>query len=431
MARTLITEEARITLAEPADKTLNEDIVVKQVENQSEDDECHVAFDCEILDGETHEEATDKEVIDYIKGAYDYMTVPEDDDLHLELWTQASTEEEIKRDIKNYIEGHFDAYSLYVPEESIKIIHAELWRFVDYDELNGHAAEILFNQMKEKGVTGIDYTSEKPDGFSFETEEGVFWFQAETAEVKKLGEALTESHLHEEKYSEPAFAAIESALEDAGFEFTRFNEAGILTKNLGWVVTVEGKEVYLSCDGTWLDESKKIDESHGKGFVEKYKGFSIHDVGDKYVITDESGATVEETKWGLPICRAIIDELAEKKAVKEDLPDAQPAEPIVVDTLPEPDEDIKKNAIISQLNILVQKEFESIDAVNGLLGILNVDLPEMDLEKPLNNIITNHSFNVGIIQGIIEKLNPAQSKSVEDGKASVEADTEVGKTEGE
>lgn len=59
-----------------------------------------------------------------------------------------------------------------------------------------------------------------------------------------------------------------------------------------------------------VEESLK--ESRGKGFVCKYKGHSIIDAGDRYVITNKNGLNVGETKFGLPVIKGMIDDLVAK-----------------------------------------------------------------------------------------------------------------------
>ena len=86
----------------------------------------------------------------------------------------------------------------------------------------------------------------------------------ETFEENLKKEVLDETKLNEEKYSDEEFEIIENALYDAGLEPSRFNDMGILTKNLGWVVNANGKTIYLSCDGTWLDENKKQEQPKQK-----------------------------------------------------------------------------------------------------------------------------------------------------------------------
>jgi len=45
-----------------------------------------------------------------------------------------------------------------------------------------------------------------------------------------------------------------------------------------------------------------------RGFVKEYKGCKIHYVQERFVVTDEHGATIHETRWGLPIVEDWIDE---------------------------------------------------------------------------------------------------------------------------
>ena len=57
---------------------------------------------------------------------------------------------------------------------------------------------------------------------------------------------------------------------------------------------------------------ESLTESKGKGFVCKYKGHSIIDAGDRYVITNKDGLNVGETKFGLPVIKDMIDDLVAK-----------------------------------------------------------------------------------------------------------------------
>lgn len=67
--------------------------------------------------------------------------------------------------------------------------------------------------------------------------------------------------LTEDSYEEPFFQEIEDALVNAGFDVDRYSDVGMLTKNLGWVVSNSEGEVQLTCSGTYLDESSKLKES--------------------------------------------------------------------------------------------------------------------------------------------------------------------------
>ena len=66
-----------------------------------------------------------------------------------------------------------------------------------------------------------------------------------------------------------------------------------------------------------IEES--LTEARGKGFVCKYKGYSIIDVGDRYVITNKNGLNVGESKFGLPVVKGIIDDLAKNESLTEEV----------------------------------------------------------------------------------------------------------------
>lgn len=80
-----------------------------------------------------------------------------------------------------------------------------------------------------------------------------------------------------------------------------------------------GDEPELGAFAIWEREEESLEEARGKGLVCKYKGFSIHDVGDTFVVTDEHGATVHQTKNGLPVIKAMIDDgdIKSKDGLKE------------------------------------------------------------------------------------------------------------------
>ena len=63
----------------------------------------------------------------------------------------------------------------------------------------------------------------------------------------------------EDTYEEGIFYEIEAALAEAGLNPVRFSESGVMTNNLGWTVTGEdGTEQQITCDGSYLTESKDL-----------------------------------------------------------------------------------------------------------------------------------------------------------------------------
>lgn len=95
-----------------------------------------------------------------------------------------------------------------------------------------------------------------------------------------LGEAAkiaTKYNLKEDSYEDSLFTDIEAALNQYGFDVTRYTDAGMMTKNIGWIVSNSEGEVNLTCAGTYLDESSVNDSSNIKE-IEKYiKGSTLND----------------------------------------------------------------------------------------------------------------------------------------------------------
>ncbi len=64
------------------------------------------------------------------------------------------------------------------------------------------------------------------------------------------------------------------------------------------------------------DDDYELDESR-RGFVKKYRGCKIHDMGDVYVCTNENGLNIGEEKT-IVGCEGTIDQYLDKKAGKKD-----------------------------------------------------------------------------------------------------------------
>lgn len=102
--RKILDENTKITLAEPIDEAIEK----KTVANQSEDDENEVVFTCDITGNEAEEAL---------------KTITDGNACRVILWSQAESEEDIAKEVKEYIEHEFD-----VTVNNIKIIDATLKR---------------------------------------------------------------------------------------------------------------------------------------------------------------------------------------------------------------------------------------------------------------------------------------------------------------
>lgn len=95
-----------------------------------------------------------------------------------------------------------------------------------------------------------------------------------------LGEAAkiaTKYNLKEDSYEDSLFTDIEAALNQYGFDVTRYTDAGIMTKNIGWIVSNSEGEVNLTCVGTYLDEGSVNDNSDIKKLEKYIKGSTLND----------------------------------------------------------------------------------------------------------------------------------------------------------
>ena len=148
-------------------------------------------------------------------------------------------------------------------------------------------------------------------------------------EIAKLESELQEcdKSLKEDSYEDTFFSDIENALQNGGFDVTRFNDAGVLTKNLGWVISNEEGEVQLSCDGTWLDESAKslkegfklgekaeiLDQTERRG--QPVALVKLQKNGDEYIVA--FGYTVENDEISWDYGYYYYDETSGKEAFEK------------------------------------------------------------------------------------------------------------------
>lgn len=120
--------------------------------------------------------------------------------------------------------------------------------------------------------------------------------------------------LTEDSYEEPLFAEIEEALTDAGFDVQRYTDRGMMTPNLGWVVSNPEGEVNLTCAGTYLTESDDEEEQDDDETCEDKK--KVSDAKSLDEIIDLLVADEEEAIEGYNEAIEKLKELDEKEKEK-------------------------------------------------------------------------------------------------------------------
>lgn len=116
---------------------------------------------------------------------------------------------------------------------------------------------------------------------------------------------------------------------------------------------------------TLSEEDAVLDESYGKGYIETYKGYRIIDAGDNYVITDENGLNVGETKWGIPVIHAMIDEFVKDKEEKKSVTESFSFE-AKKDLAQRIDDELRKNEIYTESGVSV----DSFSADSDVFSII-------------------------------------------------------------
>ena len=133
-------------------------------------------------------------------------------------------------------------------------------------------------------------------------------------ESKNANKDCKKKQLKEDSYEEPFFAEIEDALTNAGFDVTRYSDAGMLTSNLGWIVSNSEGEVNLTCAGTYLTESDDEEEKDSDETCEDKK--EISDAKSFDEVIDLLIADEEEAIEGYNEAIEKLKELDEKEKEK-------------------------------------------------------------------------------------------------------------------
>ena len=112
-----------------------------------------------------------------------------------------------------------------------------------YDYVYRHYYKMPLDLLKEIALNAI-YEADNDEAIMSDMKERVF-------ESKSI--------MKEDTYETGIFYEIEAALMEAGLDPVRFSESGVMTNELGWTVTGEdGTEQQLTCDGSYLTESKDL-----------------------------------------------------------------------------------------------------------------------------------------------------------------------------
>ena len=112
----------------------------------------------------------------------------------------------------------------------------------------------------------------------------------------------------EDTYEEGIFYEIEEALRDAGLNPVRFTEDGVMTNNLGWTVTGEdGTEQQITCDGSYLAESKDLKTEESEEEVETEETQNTTNEDRLPVEGDNIEVIVTENSVGYLLRGLIID----------------------------------------------------------------------------------------------------------------------------
>lgn len=246
--------------------------------------------------------------------------------------------------------------------------------------------------------------------------------QAMENEIRDLENQLnTSSSLNESNYEESFFAEIEEALINAGFDVRRYTDAGMITNNLGWVVSSSEGEVNLTCAGTYLDESDKINESVT---VEAVDGSTV--TTDDAASVNASGTSVSITNGSTTITMTtennepandLVPE-GELDIPTEEVPVEEPTEEIPVESENEESEEEEE-----------PEEIEEADELDDEYGInATVEAKSLSVLKNQGDVYmlqieeSNGKTSYWVCRNFNQETNEGENAEVYDNKEAADDD---------
>ena len=187
-----------------------------------------------------------------------------------------------------------------------------------------------------------------------------------------------------------------------------------------------------------LDEDiQEVYLEEGKyGFVKEYKGYRIMNTPDYYVITDKNGTTITQTKWGLPVAEAIIDDIIEQnnntanESLEEDIEeeddlleleepmDEEPIEDNIEEPVEEVTQEMADNAYLMQINDLIASEYAKIDNVKSIIATFDTEdaiQNNSEVISILNTFIDDTTISIGMLTKASELVDSDASSLMQQG----------------
>ena len=182
------------------------------------------------------------------EGVYAYEYIGTFNELYETSWGQAKrildeiAEAGKEEELMDYLEEYGSDPENAIDRTSLNDLLAYDWEIV-FEALGINEDEDEDEDLDE---------SKKVESELQEGEAPLFKKKINKTDIKKV----ESKKLTEDSYSEGIFADIEEALENAGLDVSRYTDDGMLTKNIGWTVSNENGKAYITCDGSYLEESK-------------------------------------------------------------------------------------------------------------------------------------------------------------------------------
>lgn len=244
------------------------------------------------------------------EGVYAYEYIGTFNELYETSWGQAKrildeiAEAGKEEELMDYLEEYGSDPENAIDRTSLNDLLAYDWEIV-FEALGINEDEDEDEDLDE---------SKKVESKLQEGEAPLFKKKINKTDIKKV----ESKKLTEDSYSEGIFADIEEALENAGLDVSRYTDDGMLTKNIGWTVSNENGKAYITCDGSYLEESKDAEL-----FNKKINKTDIKKVESKEKVEEKEPKRHIINKVDLRKTESITVEKEAQKDTKEALKDIE------------------------------------------------------------------------------------------------------------
>lgn len=120
--------------------------------------------------------------------------------------------------------------------------------------------------------------------------------------------------------------------------------------------------------------------------------------------------------------KIILEEPEDVEVAVDELPPAEPSEPIEISVDPVPEEELKVNAISGIITNEIAKVYSDIDSLKSILSTVALEMPDrQDVLDILNELINERTIHIGMFQQLLDLVDGEHKDLVDAGAETAKA----------